>query len=202
MFFEAWMSFFIFAAIITTVPGPGCILTINHALQHGWRSSRMLILGQELAVFIIMITVTFGIKVISEIPHLILIIKVLGVSWLIYSAWSAWNSPYNDLPINAIPEASKLGRFIKGFVTDITNGKALALFVSVVPSWIDIKYPVYLQATIMTVTMIVVDTIVLLFYSILCSRLRLLFKTPKFVKIQNRVSAVILLLVAVKIIYY
>ncbi len=62
MTLETWIHFLIFTLIITSAPGPGNILTINHALQHGWRPNKILILGQETAVFIIMLSITMGTK--------------------------------------------------------------------------------------------------------------------------------------------
>ncbi|MBL0849160.1 MAG: LysE family translocator [Candidatus Liberibacter ctenarytainae] len=200
MAIETWISFFIFTAIITSAPGPGCILTINHALQHGWKPTRMLIFGQESAVLIMMIIATTAAGVLTQWDTLMLALKIMGISWLVFSAWSAWNASYSKTPVDSIPIANRLSRYVKGFVTDITNGKAIALFVSMVPAYIDPARPMWLQAVILTATMVGTDTTVLLFYSVLCGRLGSMFKSPNFFKIQNRVSAIALLLIAGKLV--
>ncbi|XCD51024.1 LysE family translocator [Candidatus Liberibacter asiaticus] len=200
MTLETWIHFLIFTLIITSAPGPGNILTINHALQHGWRPNKILILGQETAVFIIMLSITMGTKFLSQLAYTMLIIKFLGVAWLIYSAWSAWYSPFNDLPLSEIPLSSKSKLFVKGFITDITNGKAWVFFMAMVPAYLNMNHYILPQSLILSLTMVSVDAMVLMTFSLICSKLRTLFSSSKFVKIQNRVSAVVFLLLALRIV--
>ncbi|WP_354688021.1 LysE family translocator [Candidatus Liberibacter africanus] len=202
MAFETWLSFVVFCFVIASAPGPGNILTINHSLQHGWRSSKTLILGQEIAVFIIMLAVTLGTKFLSSLDYTMLIIKVLGVCWLIYSAWGAWFSPFNDLPLDQIPPFTKLESFTKGFITDFTNGKAWILLMAMIPPYLNMEHRLLPQSLILSFTVVGVDTMVLVTYAFISGQLRKLFSTPKFVKIQNRVSAVVLLLLTFKIAYF
>ncbi|ADR52519.1 putative homoserine/homoserine lactoneefflux protein [Candidatus Liberibacter solanacearum CLso-ZC1] len=197
---QTWISFAIFTLLLTSAPGAGCILTINHSLQHGWKPTRVMILGQEIAVLVLMFSVTLGAKALANLTNTMLVIKFVGVAWLIYTAWSAWTSPFNDLPVDQIPLASVSHRFIKGFVTDITNGKAWAFFIAMVPSYLNMEHSILPQSFILSCTMAGIDTIVLLFYSILCSYLRQYFTSPSFVKIQNRISSVVLMLLAWKIV--
>ncbi|MEG8098824.1 LysE family translocator [Candidatus Liberibacter brunswickensis] len=199
MSFETWISFVIFCLVITTAPGPGNILTINNALQHGWRPSRILILGQEVAVFILMLSVTLGTKFLSNLTYAMMVIKVLGTFWLLYSAWSTWNSPFNDLPLDKIPMSSKLERFTKGFITDFTNGKAWVFFIAMVPAYLNMSRDLIPQSLILSFTLVFIDSIVLLIYAIISGKLRELFSSPKIIKIQNRISAVIFILLALKI---
>ncbi|AHA28151.1 LysE family translocator [Candidatus Liberibacter americanus] len=200
MSFENWLSFLLFAFIITSLPGPGCILTINHSIQHGWKPTLMLILGQELAVFTLMFLVNIGLKSVFDFTTVMLIVKILGSIWLVYTAWNVLNSPVFDISIDSIPKTSNLSRFLLGFITDITNVKAIALFVSMLPAYLDNRYPMCPQITITTMTMVAMDTMVLLFYSAISSRLRLIFRSSNFVKMQNRIFAVALLIIAIKVI--
>lgn len=94
---------------------------------------------------------------------------------------------------------SKKKSFIRGFFTTITNIKAITCLISTLPACLTPIYPIVPQIIIMSLTMTIIDSSVMLLFAITSSYLRPFFQKSKNIKIQNRISSIFFLFIAISI---
>ncbi|BCG49564.1 amino acid transporter LysE [Candidatus Profftella armatura (Diaphorina cf. continua)] len=201
MIFKTWISFFVFSIITAISPGPGNILTINHALRYGWKKTLSLIIGQEIALSLIILAISEGAELLLSSSAILILIKILGVTWLIYTSWQMWRaSSINTKDSTYMRETiSKKKSFIRGFFTTITNIKAITCLIATLPSCLTPIYPMGPQIIIMSLTMTMIDASVMLLFAIASSYLRPFFQKSRNIKIQNRISSIFFLFIAISI---
>ena len=82
---------FAFASSIT--PGPNNVLLAASGLTFGFRRTLPLVLGIEVGFLLLLLAVAVGLGAIFErLPWLQLALRVVGVTYLLYLAWSLWRS--------------------------------------------------------------------------------------------------------------
>ncbi|ALC95943.1 hypothetical protein AMC77_00780 [Candidatus Profftella armatura] len=200
MIFKTWISFLLFSIITSISPGPGNILTINHALRYGWRKTLSLIIGQEIALVLIILAISEGAKLLLSSSSILIFIKIFGIIWLMYTSFQMWCASINKKDSTYICETiSKKKSFIRGFFTTITNIKAITCLISTLPACLTPIYPIVPQIIIMSLTMTIIDSSVMLLFAITSSYLRPFFQKSKNIKIQNRISSIFFLFIAISI---
>lgn len=200
MIFKTWISFLLFSIITSISPGPGNILTINHALRYGWRKTLSLIIGQEIALVLIILAISEGAELLLSSSSILIFIKIFGITWLMYTSFQMWCASINKKDSTYICETiSKKKSFIRGFFTTITNIKAITCLISTLPACLTPIYPIVPQIIIMSLTMTIIDSSVMLLFAITSSYLRPFFQKSKNIKIQNRISSIFFLFIAISI---
>ncbi|AGS06844.1 LysE family translocator [Candidatus Profftella armatura] len=200
MIFKTWISFLLFSIITSISPGPGNILTINHALRYGWRKTLSLIIGQEIALVLIILAISEGAELLLSSSSILIFIKIFGIIWLMYTSFQMWCASINKKDSTYICETiSKKKSFIRGFFTTITNIKAITCLISTLPACLTPIYPIVPQIIIMSLTMTIIDSSVMLLFAITSSYLRPFFQKSKNIKIQNRISSIFFLFIAISI---
>jgi homoserine/homoserine lactone efflux protein len=81
----------------------------------------------------------------------------------------------------------------RGFALQVANPKALMFFVALLPQFIDARRPVAPQITILAITSVAIEFIVLGGYGYLAGRASTLARRPKFVRRTNVASGVMLI---------
>lgn len=191
MSYTTWYAFLIMACLTAISPGPGSIQAMSHGLSQGWRKTSLTIAGQETALAIIMVSIGTGAGVILTSPHALMVIRIMGAAWLIYTGYSTWKAPIstNDLyKYNPNTEPlTRLNRFIAGFMTTASNARIIVLMISMMPQFIEPTEPLWKQLIIMSITMLTADAIIMHVYAFSASRIQHLVHEPRMIKIQNRI---------------
>ncbi|MHA3078735.1 LysE family transporter [Acinetobacter sp. ANC 5502] len=208
MSFHLWLSFFAACWVISLFPGAGAIASMSNGLSHGFLRGLWNILGLQLALLLQILIVATGLgMLLNAFPVIFLAVKWLGVLYLIYLAYMQWKAPVNRIAIHKDQQqfSGSMTTF-KGFLINISNPKAIVFFLAIFPQFIDLKAPQFKQYTIMALTMIPIDVIVMLGYTGLASKASSVFQSYKKLKIVNRffasmygVAAMLLSLVRQKI---
>lgn len=193
--------------LIAVSPGSGAVLSMSHGLSYGVKRSQATIVGLELGLVVILLIAGAGVGsllVASEVAFNV--VKISGAAYLIYVGWAQWTAKTqvepaaeNDAAVPApVMTAGALSwrkRCLTGFLTNVTNPKGIVFMVAVLPQFISPNQPLWLQLTVMAVTMITVDTVVMSGYAYAASTLQHVFRDTKALKIQNRVFGGILMAV-------
>lgn len=203
---HTWTAFVLASMLIAVSPGSGAVLSMSHGLSYGVKRSQATIFGLELGLVVILLIAGAGVGsllVASEVAFNI--VKISGAAYLIYIGWAQWTAKTQaepvETPIEAPTPATPAGtlswrkRCLTGFLTNVTNPKGIVFMVAVLPQFISPNRPLWLQLTVMAVTMITVDTVVMSGYAYAASTLQHLFRDSKALKIQNRVFGGILMAV-------
>ena len=116
-------------------------------------------------------------------------IKWLGVAYLLYLAWKMWFAP-TETGDSALPEArSGVKLFFAGLTVTLGNPKIMMFYVALLPAIIDLGAVTLVGWAELVATMFVVLVAIDLAWVFLASRARLFLKSPRAVRIANRLSA-------------
>ncbi len=134
--------------------GPSVVLAANNGIHFGRRKALSGVLGHVCAILILALTSASGIgSIILASKTIFLVIKYLGVLYLVYIAYAIWQSKgaWSFLPKNSnIPTSLSLYR--KSLILGLSNPKALVFFTALFPQFIHADKALLPQFLILTST--------------------------------------------------
>ena len=199
MVFEVWITLFLASVAISISPGAGAIVSMNSGLKFGLKKSYPAIFGLQIGYLIQTFIVVIGLgTIIAKSILLFTIIKWIGVSYLLYLGLSKIFEK-----VELLEDSENLDlynpkkAFLSSILINLTNIKATVFLVAFIPQFLDPMESIWLQFIIIGLTLCLVDIFVMTIYSSMASKLKFLIKDVKSIKIQNRVTGIILILAAI-----
>jgi homoserine/homoserine lactone efflux protein len=194
MSFQVWVAFMLACWVISVSPGAGAIASMSSGLNYGFRRGYWNAIGLQLALLVQIGIVAAGVGVLfATTPWAFLVVKWFGVGYLLYLAYLQWKAPVQSIDIKAeqqvVKSVPKLVAY--GFLVNMSNPKAIVFLLAVLPQFLDLSQPQWIQYVVMAVTMISIDLIVMAGYTGLAAKVLKLLKSPKQQKYMNRTFAVL-----------
>lgn len=150
------------AAFFATPPGPSQILMISNSLRHGVSRSTATIAGDLTANSLQMLTAGFGLAtLIANSAAALLVVKWLGVAYLVYIGIRTFRAPAPDLQRQSGPQAGLRTLYLQGFLTSASNPKAVFFFAALFPQFINPALPIWPQILVLGSTYLVIDGVLL-----------------------------------------
>ena len=195
-------TFILFAVttfVVVFSPGPAAITVTAQGSGNGARRAQFGIFGVASANAIYFLLSATGIaSLIIASNFLFTVIKWVGVGYLIYLGLSAIFSRSGGLKVEASAPDNRRSLFIKGFVVEFANPKALLYFAAILPQFLDTSMPITPQIAIMGLTTLVLDVVVYSAYAFLGQTITQSGVKPWVVKGLNRTAGSALLYSAFK----
>ncbi|QDK99160.1 threonine transporter RhtB [Acinetobacter tandoii] len=194
MSFQVWVAFMLACWVISVSPGAGAIASMSSGLNYGFRRGYWNALGLQLALLLQIGIVAAGVGVLfATTPWAFLVVKWFGVGYLLYLAYLQWKAPVQSIEIQQEQQATKsIPKLIAyGFLVNMSNPKAIVFLLAVLPQFLDLSQPQWIQYGVMAVTMISIDLMVMAGYTGLAAKVLKLLKSPKQQKYMNRTFAVL-----------
>ncbi|NUF51417.1 LysE family transporter, partial [Acinetobacter seifertii] len=178
--------------VISISPGAGAIASMSSGLNYGFRHGYWNAIGLQIALLIQIMIVAAGVGVLfATTPLAFQMVKWFGVAYLLYLAYLQWTAPIKDIEIQHEKKNKSISALLlNGFVVNISNPKAIVFLLAVLPQFLDLSKPQWIQYLIMAATMITIDLIVMAGYTGLASKVLRLLRSPKQQKYLNRGFAV------------
>ncbi|EYD20180.1 lysE type translocator family protein [Acinetobacter baumannii 25878_3] len=178
--------------VISISPGAGAIASMSSGLNYGFRHGYWNAIGLQIALLIQIMIVAAGVGVLfATTPLVFKAVKWFGVAYLLYLAYLQWTAPVKDIEIqHEKKDKSVSALLLNGFVVNISNPKAIVFLLAVLPQFLDLSKPQWIQYLIMAATMVTIDLIVMAGYTGLASKVLRLLRSPKQQKYLNRGFAV------------
>lgn len=179
--------------VISVSPGAGAIASMSSGLNYGFKHGYWNAIGLQLALLVQIAIVAAGAGVLfATTPWAFLIVKWFGVGYLLYLAYLQWTAPTQSIEIQQnLPNKSRLKLVVHGFLVNMSNPKAIVFLLAVLPQFLDLSKPQWIQYVIMAATMISIDLIVMAGYTGLAAKVLRLLKSSKQQKYLNRTFAVL-----------
>lgn len=179
--------------VISVSPGAGAIASMSSGLNYGFKRGYWNAFGLQLALLVQIGVVAAGAGVLfATTPWAFLIVKWFGVLYLVYLAYLQWTAPAQSIDIqNDLPNKSRSKLVLYGFLVNMSNPKAIVFLLAVLPQFLDLSKPQWIQYLIMAATMITIDLIVMAGYTGLAAKVLRLLKSPQQQKYMNRTFAVL-----------
>lgn len=164
-------TFFLFAITTTVVvfsPGPAALTVASQGSGNGFLYAFFGIFGVAAANIVYFALSATGIASLIIASNLIFsIIKWAGVIYLVYLGVSAIFSPSGGLQVVKGPKLRRRVLFMKGFIVEFANPKALLYFAAILPQFLNITQPIAPQILIMGLTTVILDITIYSVYAYL-----------------------------------
>ncbi|MCG8286066.1 LysE family transporter [Acinetobacter seifertii] len=192
MSLQIWFAYMLACWVISISPGAGAIASMSSGLNYGFRHGYWNAIGLQIALLIQIMIVAAGVGVLfATTPLAFQMVKWFGVAYLLYLAYLQWTAPIKDIKIQHEKKNKSISALLlNGFVVNISNPKAIVFLLAVLPQFLDLSKPQWIQYLIMAATMITIDLIVMAGYTGLASKVLRLLRSPKQQKYLNRGFAV------------
>jgi homoserine/homoserine lactone efflux protein len=182
MSYQMWFAYMLACWVISVSPGAGAIASMSSGLNYGFRHGYWNALGLQLALLVQIAVVAAGVA--------FLVVKWFGVGYLLYLAILQWKAPAQSIEIKHELARKSRGKLVlHGFLVNITNPKAIVFLLAVLPQFLDLSKPQWIQYLIMAATMVTIDLIVMAGYTGLAAKVLRLLKSSKQQKVMNRTFA-------------
>lgn len=193
MSFQIWLAYMLACWVISISPGAGAIASMSSGLNYGFKRGYWNALGLQLALLVQIGIVAAGVGVLfATTPWAFWVVKWFGVGYLLYLAYIQWRAPIQSIELQQDTQPkSRLKLVFYGFLVNMSNPKAIVFLLAVLPQFLDLSKPQWIQYVMMAVTMITIDLIVMAGYTGLASKVLRLLTSPKQQKYMNRTFAIL-----------
>ena len=135
-----WSAFLVVLVVAYAIPGPDFAVILRQATQTR-RSGVLAAVGAQAGLCVHMLLAVIGVSaVLARHPEMLTLIRVAGGLYLVWLGASlAWRARTQAAPRRqhgAASDDTDRGAFRQGFLTNVTNPKALLFFASVLPQFI------------------------------------------------------------------
>lgn len=178
-------------AVAAAIPGPGITALVARALGSGFRSALAMSLGLVVGDLIYLTAVVLGLALVAQSFGIVfLVIKWLGVLYLVYLAWSFWTAGITSETIEARKgRDGLLQSVLAGLAVQLGNPKTMIFYLAITPTIVDVKSLTFADCGVLLAITAVVLLVVLVPYLALAAKARWFLRSPRALKVLNRTAA-------------
>jgi len=188
-------SLVVFAGILVVAagtPGPNVGALVARVISRGHKGVFPFMFGLWLGDAIWLSLAVWGLSALANSFHTVfLVLKYLGVAYLIYLAWKMWIAPVettaDESAIPSYGEARKL--FFSALAVTLGNPKIMVFYIAILPTVIDITHVSVVGWLELLLVMFAVLAAVDSAWVVLAAQARRFLRSPRAMRIANRTSA-------------
>lgn len=170
-------------------PGPSIAALVARVIARGWRDVAPFLAAMWLGEVLWLTLAVAGLSALAErFQTGFLVLRWLGVLYLLYLAWGMWRRPVSEA--ESLPRvASRWAMFASGMALTLGNPKIMVFYLALLPALVDLAQVGLgtwaVLAGVTLVTLMAVD----LSWVALAARARRFLRSPRAIRAANRVSA-------------
>jgi threonine/homoserine/homoserine lactone efflux protein len=156
---HTWLLYLAAAMGLSLSPGPNGLLALTHGAIHGHRKALFTISGGTIGFVVLIAMAMFGIGALLQASVAwLMVLKWVGGAYLVWLGIQLWRSPPVEIPASA-QAATRSGAalFSEGFLSAMTNPKAILFFAAFLPQFIDPARSLPAQFAVMAGTFAVIE---------------------------------------------
>ena len=171
-------------------PGPSIAALVARVLTKGWRDVLPFLAAMWIGEALWLSLAVLGLAVVAQTFHLLfVVIKYLGVAYLLYLAWKMWRAPV-AVEDGALPRERSAGKlFLAGMAVTLGNPKIMLFYMALLPTIIDLTAVTALGWAELTVTMLGVLVAVDMSWVLLAVQARRFLRSARAMRAANRAGA-------------
>jgi threonine/homoserine/homoserine lactone efflux protein len=186
-------SLLIFAGALLVAagsPGPSIAALVARVMTRGLSGVFPFLLAMWIGEAIWLSLAVFGLAYVAQTFHLAFVmVKWAGVAYLAFLAWKMWTAPV-AVDEGEMPKAdAPLRMFLAGMAVTLGNPKIMMFYLALLPTIIDLATVTLTGWAELTLTMVAVLVAIDLGWALAAAQARKLLKSPRAVRIANRISA-------------
>ncbi|WJH41796.1 LysE family translocator [Aliirhizobium terrae] len=186
-------SVLVFAAALFVAagsPGPSIAALVSRVLSKGYRDVMPFVLAMWVGEAVWLSFAVAGLSAIAESFHVIFVaIKWAGVAYLLYLAWKMWFAEPGGTDGDLPESRSAVKMFFAGLTVTLGNPKIMMFYVALLPSIIDLNGVTLTGWLELIAAMLIVLAAVDIVWMTLAAKARQFLKSPRAVRMANRISA-------------
>ena len=186
-------SLLIFAGALLVAagsPGPSIAALVARVISKGFRDVFPFLLAMWIGEGIWLSFAIFGLAVVAQTFHFaFVVVKWIGVAYLAWLAWKMWTAPVEAKAGDLPKEDSPLKLFFAGMAVTLGNPKIMMFYLALLPTIIDLASVSMVGWLELVATMAAVLVAIDLSWVLAAAQARKLLKSPRAMKIANRISA-------------
>jgi threonine/homoserine/homoserine lactone efflux protein len=186
-------SLLIFAGALLVAagsPGPSIAALVARVISKGFRDVFPFLAAMWIGEAIWLSMAVFGLAFVAQTFHLaFVIVKWVGVAYLVYLAWKMWTAPVAVRDGEMPSEDSPAKLFLAGMAVTLGNPKIMMFYLALLPTIIDLGAVTVLGWAELTLTMALVLIAIDLAWVLAAAQARKLLKSERAMRIANRISA-------------
>lgn len=169
-------------------PGPGVTALVARVLGRGLKGAPALIAGYVIGDLVWYSVAAGGLAALAKtFATAFLVIKWVGVGYLLYLAYKMWTAPAKPLEVEATSNgATSRQLFVTGLTVTLGNPKVMAFFLALLPTIVDLKGLTLTGFVEVAGVAAVILSSVLTGYALLAERARRLVASSAAMKVVNR----------------
>jgi threonine/homoserine/homoserine lactone efflux protein len=187
------LSVVIFASALllnAATPGPSVVALVSRVMTSGWRGIIPFVAAMWIGEVIWLSMAMAGLSVLAQtFESIFVVLKWLGSAYLCWLALKMWRQPVDQANDDLPRTRSALSMFGAGMAVTLGNPKVMVFYVALLPSLIDLSSVGFRQWAIVAAvtlgTLVTVD----LSWIFAAHKARFLLRTPRALRIANRVGA-------------
>ena len=143
-------------------------LSMSLGISQGLRRTLWMMAGELTGVALVAAAAVLGVgALLLNAPALLQAFKWLGAAYLFWAGWQSWRAEPADLRAGSSASVlrSRRSLALQGFVTAVSNPKAWAFMVALLPPFIDPERAVAPQLLAILALMVMIEFVCLLIYA-------------------------------------
>jgi threonine/homoserine/homoserine lactone efflux protein len=184
-------------------PGPGILALVARVIGHGFAGVAPFVVGLIFGDLVWLAAAVLGLAIAAQaFEHVFLAIKFAGAAYLLYLAFRMWTGPVAAPALASEPRQrrSAVAMFAAGLSVSLGNPKVVAFYLALLPNLIDLGRVDLLGYAELAGVCVAVLSLVLSSYVIAAARARVLFSSPRAVRLLNRTGGALMAGAAVAVV--
>ena len=172
-------------------PGPSIAALVARVVSKGIGDVLPFLLAMWIGEAIWLSFAVFGLSYVAQSFHAAFAaVKWAGIAYLVYLAWKMWTAPVKLDETSTLPRAdSPMKLFLAGIAVTLGNPKIMMFYLALLPTMVDLKSVGLVGWAELTATMAVVLVLIDLAWVLAASQARRLVRSPRAMRVANRLSA-------------
>ena len=160
-------------------------------MRFGFARAMWNLLGLVAGILLVMALVATGLGALLAASSVAFTtVKWLGVAYLVWLGVQQWRAPAVAVDADAAGRAlggTRRQLFVRGFLVNATNPKAIVFMLAVLPQFIDPAQPQAIQYLICGATLASTDLVFMGIYTAFAAKALRLFRKPRQIRVMNRI---------------
>ncbi len=177
-------------ALAVMSPGPTVTALVARTLAHGRVGAAGFIAGLVLGDLFWFALAVGGLAAIAKTFHAaFLVIKYVGVAYLVFLAWKAWTAkPKPEMSAKAPDMRTSLSAVLTGLALTLGNPKTMVFFLAVVPTVVDLKNLTLAGALECAAVIALILPLGMTAYVLAADKARALLRSESSMRLVNRLA--------------
>ena len=153
--------------LVALSPGLCMTLAMSLGISIGARRTLWMMAGELTGIALVGASAVLGVAaLLLQAPTVFAVFKWIGAAYLLYMGWQTWRAePLLPEQPAGDNQRTRSSLIVQGFITAVSNPKAWAFFVALLPPFVDQSRPLAPQLLTLLALMVIIEFICLQIYA-------------------------------------